>query len=104
MITFTTEIEFEDLTDKADPDVTNFTTETVLEIDITARLSPYVPAKINGPPEKCYPAEGGEIEDWSAEFTNTETGYRYKFNLDDWLTDAALQRIVEQVYKEAENQ
>lgn len=29
---------------------------------ITLDVSPFVPAKIHGPPERCYPAEGGEID------------------------------------------
>ena len=34
--------------------------ETVYEIE--CGLTPYVAAYISGPPEKCYPAEGGECE------------------------------------------
>lgn len=30
--------------------------------EVTASVSGYVPAKISGPPENCYPAEGGEVE------------------------------------------
>lgn len=33
----------------------------VFEVDVT--YSPYVPAKITGPPEDCHPEEGGELED-----------------------------------------
>lgn len=30
---------------------------------VTGYVSAYVPAKTYGPPENCYPAEGGEVED-----------------------------------------
>lgn len=42
-----------------------------LEIEVTVEGSyiPYTPAKINGPPEDCYPAEGGYAEDICAYIT-----------------------------------
>lgn len=33
-----------------------------VEFEVEFNASPYVPAKISGPPENCYPAEGGEVE------------------------------------------
>lgn len=30
--------------------------------DFEVSVSPIIPAKISGPPENCYPAEGGEID------------------------------------------
>lgn len=35
---------------------------TEKEYEVSASVSKYVPAKISGPPENCYPAEGGEVE------------------------------------------
>lgn len=32
-------------------------------MDIAFSCSPFIPAQTYGPPELCYPAEGGEIED-----------------------------------------
>lgn len=32
------------------------------EFEVEVEATPYVPAQIYGPPESCYPAEGGEIE------------------------------------------
>lgn len=33
-----------------------------VEFDVEFTAEPYIPAKISGPPENCYPAEGGEID------------------------------------------
>ena len=33
-----------------------------VEFEVEFSSTPYVPAKISGPPENCYPAEGGEVE------------------------------------------
>lgn len=34
---------------------------------LTGYFSDYVPAKVSGPPEDCYPEEGGELETWACE-------------------------------------
>jgi len=36
--------------------------EEDVEVVVTFTATPYVPAQVSGPPENCYPAEGGEIE------------------------------------------
>jgi hypothetical protein len=33
-----------------------------LEFEIEADVSPVVPARLCGPPEACYPEEGGEVD------------------------------------------
>ena len=33
-----------------------------VEFEVEFSSTPYVPAKISGPLENCYPAEGGEVE------------------------------------------
>src|SRR3989304_407600 len=42
------------------------------ELELTGTVYPYVPAKISGPPENCYPAEGGNAEDVSLELTTEQ--------------------------------
>ncbi len=37
-----------------------------LEIEVTGTATPFVRGRYSGPPEKCYPDEGGEIEDLAA--------------------------------------
>lgn len=34
------------------------------EYDVEFEYEPYVPAQISGPPDRCYPAEGGYAEDF----------------------------------------
>jgi hypothetical protein len=34
-----------------------------IELTVAYEIEPYVPARISGPPEDCYPAEGGYVED-----------------------------------------
>lgn len=38
------------------------TSDGVCTFEVTGIVSPYVPAYLSGPPENCYPAEGGEVE------------------------------------------
>jgi hypothetical protein len=33
------------------------------DLDIRAEITPYSPGCLHGPPEKCYPPEGGECEE-----------------------------------------
>jgi len=40
--------------------------EDLLDVVIHYDIEPYVPAKISGPPEDCYPAEGGCVTDMVA--------------------------------------
>ena len=43
--------------------------EITITFQVKAHATPLIPAKTDGPPESCYPAEGGELE-W--EFANLE--------------------------------
>lgn len=37
-----------------------------IEVELSAHVTPYVPARTHGDPDDCYPAEGGEVEDLKA--------------------------------------
>lgn len=37
-----------------------------IDLEIDYDVAPYYPAQTYGPPENCYPAEGGEIEELTA--------------------------------------
>jgi hypothetical protein len=50
----TTYIELEDRYDED--------TDTVFEVTAEWEFSALIPAQLYGPPENCYPAEGGELE------------------------------------------
>ena len=38
----------------------------MLNVEVHYDIEPYVPARISGPPEDCYPAEGGYVTDFVA--------------------------------------
>ncbi|APL99266.1 hypothetical protein [Bordetella phage CN2] len=59
---------------------------------------PYVPAQISGPPEHCYPAEGGEGE-WSV----LDRRGRPAPWLERKLTEAERERIDQLVFDVMEN-
>ena len=73
-----------------------FTFDDVVEIDgiehvveVEAYCSPYDPGRISGPPEHCYPPEGGECEE--IKITDSETGHEFS---DEELGDE-LGRLME---------
>jgi hypothetical protein len=44
----------------------------LLTFDVYAYISPYVPARLYGPPEDCSPEEGGQIEDFYVVLNDAE--------------------------------
>ena len=37
-----------------------------VEVEVTGRVTPFVRGRYSGPPERCYPDEGGDVEDVEA--------------------------------------
>lgn len=60
-----------------------------LEIKVTASASPRVRGRYHGPPERCFPDEGGEIEDIQA----TLNGVEFELTKDE--EDKALESLGE---------
>ena len=48
--------------------------------------TPYIPARISGPPEDCYPAEGGEVELIEARVDGKRCNWS-EAEEDQWITD-----------------
>ncbi len=40
--------------------------EDEFEVEVTGDVAPIIPGRYSGPPEDCYPDEGGEVESLSA--------------------------------------
>ena len=53
---------------------------------VTYTQSPYIPAQTSGPPERCYQAEGGDVEVISVTLENGETDYMSDAEEDQWIT------------------
>ena len=68
----------------------DFTRDDGAEVLIEYKLTPYDPGVSYGPPESCYPPEGGEIEEWEA----TSDGVKVI-----QLTDAENERVEAEIYK-----
>jgi len=63
-----------------------------IELEIKGTLVPFVKGRSNGPPEQCYPDEGGYIEDvevWHA-----------KEDITSLLSDDILEDVTDIAYKE----
>ena len=68
-----------------------------VEFEVEFSSTPYVPARISGPPENCYPAEGGEVE--------IESICIGEFEVSDIISDsvrAKLQEMCEEAAPECE--
>ena len=51
-------------------------------LEVSATVSPIVPAQTYGPAEDCYPAEGGEVEITEVHIVIGSTGMEYAFDID----------------------
>jgi len=54
---------------------------------VTYTQSPFIPAKLYGRPEDCYPAEGGEVEVISVKLASGEEAWMSDAEEDQWITD-----------------
>jgi len=67
-------------------------------VEIEGDYEPFVPARISGPPEDCYPAEGGtfDITDiFVVDQKRKRTGQT--IDLPGWITDRLAERYAEQM-------
>lgn len=66
-----------------------------VEFDFDFSVSEYVPAQVYGPPENCYPAEGGGVEDLLATLAKIRFGMGdgHTVTLKDNEADAFFQYI-----------
>jgi hypothetical protein len=71
-------------------------TSVELEVEVTFTQTPIIPAKLSGPPEDCYPAEGGERELVSVRPIKTTQGklvVKEILDCPDWLSAALMEAI-----------
>ena len=62
-----------------------------------------VPARISGPPENCYPAEGGYAEITALKCNGYDAMFLLESDLADALNDTAYEACVEQVERDQES-
>lgn len=62
--------------------------------------SPYVPAKVSGPPENCYPAEGGDT--WIIDIHDAD-GNKWKGELTDGQEVDVSEKIFEALEEAAQD-
>ena len=62
-----------------------------------------VPARISGPPENCYPAEGGCTDITALTVYGADASFLLESDLADALADAAYEACTEQVASDRES-
>lgn len=68
-----------------------------------ADYEPLVPARISGPPEHCYPAEGGNADITALTCYGADASFLLESDLSDALADAAYEACVERVESDRES-
>lgn len=73
------------------------------EYIVEANVSAVVPAKLSGPPEDCYPAEGGEVEDHEVWEVNAKGDKGNSLDYDEFLKRPGIKSddIDERLYEAA---
>jgi hypothetical protein len=66
--------------------------ELSLPITVEYDYEPYVPAKVSGPPEKCYPAEGG--------YVSINDVFLGTISIMAFIPQAELDRIQQHIFEE----
>lgn len=73
-----------------------------VELHFECSVSPYDPGRSSGPPESCYPPEGGEVEDIETSVMNRD---KKLVKLDDKWAESLIEhfrdRIDEKAFEEA---
>ena len=89
------------LDDKGNPILDEDGCKVYREVDltITGDVEPFIPAKISGPPEDCYPAEGGNAYITKIEAHEDNGIVEYD---DDFLTPKEIAQVEELLYLAAE--
>ena len=67
-----------------------------LEFQATVDYEPLVPAQLYGPPENCYPAEGGYAEITELSCDGKDASFLLRSNLSEELSEAAYEACVEE--------
>lgn len=79
--------------------------EVDVEYEIEYTISDYDPGRTSGPPEKCYPPEGGEVEILEIVLCNDGHGKRVTLDPKNWsaagFNDTALEQIDDAAFEHA---
>lgn len=82
--------------DPPEPETMNVTFSLLgLTFEAKCEYEPYIPAQISGPPERCYPAEGGTAAIRDLSCNGADALFLLESKLADELTDAAYQACVD---------
>ena len=74
------------------------------EVEVSWEFTPTVPARISGPPESCYPAEGGELVRCEIRGMEVEGDKFLQHVLGDSGLEAAIEAALAQAEREPEEE